>query len=176
MDARLDSVSTSTPESGLGGPFGDFYRREYGRMVAFSLALTGDARVAEDLAQDAFIAAHRRWDEIGSYEQPAAWVRRVIVNRSRSWLRRARVEGRALVRLRSRDRVEAPVSDDTRRFWDVVRALPRRQAECVILRYLEDLDIAEIAELLDCAEATVRVHLHRGRTALATRLSLEDDE
>lgn len=51
-----------TPE-----PFDEFYRREYGPIVALGYALTGDRGAAEDLAQDAFFAAHRRWDRLTLY-------------------------------------------------------------------------------------------------------------
>ena len=52
-------------------------------------------------------------------------------------------------------------------FWDAVRALPTRQAQCVALLYLEDRPVAEIAEILDIAPGTVRVHLHEARATLA---------
>ena len=51
--------------------------------------------------------------------------------------------------------------------WRAVRRLPRRQAQVVALHYLEALAVLEVAAVLQCAEATVRVHLHRARTALA---------
>ncbi len=55
-------------------------------------------------------------------------------------------------------------------FWDAVRRLPRRQAQCVALHYLEDRSVADIARVLGIGEATVRVHLHRGRSTLAAAL------
>lgn len=66
--------------------------------------------------------------------------------------------------------------DDVDRFWRAVRALPARQAQCIALRYLDDLGSASIARVLGCAESTVRVHLHRGRTALARTLALDIEE
>ena len=57
-------------------------------------------------------------------------------------------------------------------FWEAVRRLPKRQAQCVALHYLEDRPIAEIAALLEIAEATVRGYLHHGRAALAVSLDL----
>jgi RNA polymerase sigma-70 factor (ECF subfamily) len=59
-------------------------------------------------------------------------------------------------------------------FWRVVRSLPAQQAQAVTLFYLEDRPVAEIAEILDCAPSTARVHLFKGRKALADRLGLED--
>jgi RNA polymerase sigma-70 factor (ECF subfamily) len=170
-EAEPPTTTEPAPE-----PFEDFYVREYGAVVALGLALTGDRGLAEELAQDAFLAAHRRWERIARYDAPGAWVRRAVVNRSRSaWRRRSR-EARALERL---VRAEPPVVDgeglDPERFWALVRMLPARQAQCVALHYLDDLSTAEIASVLGCSEATVRVHLHRGRAALAQVLSLDLD-
>lgn len=58
-------------------------------------------------------------------------------------------------------------------FWSHVRRLPKRQAQVIALHYLEDLPVAEIAEILECAPGTVKVHLHKGRQKLADRLGVE---
>lgn len=57
-------------------------------------------------------------------------------------------------------------------------ALPKKQRAAVVLHYLEDLPVAAIADILECAPATAKVHLHRGRKALAERLGqpLEGNE
>lgn len=54
--------------------------------------------------------------------------------------------------------------------WRAVRALPRRQAQVVALRYVADASVAEIARTLDLAEGTVKAQLHRARRSLAVRL------
>ncbi len=61
-------------------------------------------------------------------------------------------------------------------FWKAVRGLPKRQSQVIALHYLEELSVAEIAEILECAEGTVKVHLHKGRKRLADRLGLEMGE
>ena len=53
--------------------------------------------------------------------------------------------------------------------WAVCRELPPRQRAAVVLRFYEDLEYAEIGELLGCSEATVRSHVHRALTALRAR-------
>ena len=72
--------------------------------------------------------------------------------------------------------IEVDVADPA--FWDAVRRLPRRQAQCVALHYLEDRSVADVAAVLDISPDTVKVHLHRGRRALAEALGLTtiDDE
>ena len=61
-------------------------------------------------------------------------------------------------------------------FWDAVRSLPRRQAQVVALHYLEDLSVADVAEVLEMAPGTVKKHLHDGRRTLARRLQVEEAE
>lgn len=60
--------------------------------------------------------------------------------------------------------------------WSAVRALPAKQAQAVALRYLEGWSIVDIAHAMECAESTVKVHLHRARKRLADRLGLQDEE
>ena len=62
------------------------------------------------------------------------------------------------------------------RFWASVRELPERQQAVVVLHYLEDRSVADIAAVLDIAEGTVKAHLHKARAALASRLSLDPEE
>ena len=150
--------------------FDAFYRRELPDLVAFAAALAGPA-AADDIAQDAMLVAYRRWDTVSVMDVPAAWVRRVCANRAVSSLRRRGVEVRALLRLSARRPDEPPPLDgDAAAFWGEVRRLPRRQAQAVALFYVYDLGVAEIARTLGCAEGTVKVHLSRGRAALADRL------
>jgi RNA polymerase sigma-70 factor (ECF subfamily) len=153
--------------------FEAFYRKEYHAVVALAYALTGRAAVAEELAQDAFLVAHRSWEKVSGYELPAAFVRRVVTNMSVSFTRRLAAEARALARLASRPSTwSTPLPPDDADFWRSVRSLPRRQAQVLALRYLEDRPDIEIAHILGCSEATVRAHLHSGRRALADRLGI----
>ncbi|MGQ0804694.1 MAG: sigma-70 family RNA polymerase sigma factor [Actinomycetota bacterium] len=159
--------------------FDDFFRRERTAVVGLAYALSGSRVAAEDLAQDAFIAAYRRWDEI---EQPAAWVRRVVANLAVSGFRRRAAEARAITRLRSeRPRSFDPMPAEDEELWKAVRRLPKRQAQVIALRYLEDLSVAEIAAVLDTAEGTVKATLFQARRSLARALELtvedaDDDE
>lgn len=153
----------------------DLYRREFQSVVALAYVLSGSRTAAEELAQESFLAAHRAWDRISAYDDPAAWVRRVCANHSTSFLRRRICEAKALARLADRRVLPHEMPPDASAFWSAVRALPRRQAQVVALRYLEDLAVAEIATVLECAEGTVKSHLSRARVALAARLQCEVD-
>lgn len=153
--------------------FEAFYRREYRAIVSMAYALSGNVSVAEDIAQEAFIVAHRRWEEIREMELPGAWVRRVAANKAVSFGRRRQAEARALAKLGNRRQPVVELDVPDREFWMEVRRLPDRQAQAIVLHYLEDRPVDEIAEILDCAPSTARVHLHRGRRTLADRLALE---
>jgi len=179
------TVSGPIPESGVGqadggaGPdiaFDAFARGQRRALVAFAWTLTGDVGAAEDVAQDALHATWQAWDRGGGIRHPEAWARQVVANRAVDRVRRAGRERRALglVGARPDPTVDLPTTDHE--FWDAVRALPARQAQAIALHYLEDRPVAEIAEILGCAPATVKVHLHRGRRALAAALAPETEE
>lgn len=150
--------------------FDAFYRNHFTRAVALAHALAGP-RAAEDIAQEAFWATFKKWEDL---EHPEHWLRRVIANRSRSALRRRYLEAALLPRLRT-EAASAQVEPgpDLEEFWAAVRALPKRQAQVVALLHVEGLSAAEVAEVLECSEATVRVHRHRARKRLAERFGLE---
>jgi RNA polymerase sigma factor (sigma-70 family) len=143
-----------------------FYRRELSGLVALAYALSGSAS-AEDIAQEAMLAAYRRWETVSRLDVPSAWVRRVCANRAVSTLRRRAVEARASLRLGSRRADFETMTAEHESFWVEVRRLPRRQAQVIALHYLYDFPVAEIAATLQCAEGTVKVHLSRGRAALS---------
>jgi RNA polymerase sigma-70 factor (ECF subfamily) len=154
--------------------FESFYRREFRAVVALAYALSGSRVGAEDLAQEAFIAAHRRWEEIGAYDRPEAWVRRVLANKAVSAFRTKAAEARALTRLagqRLEPLPEMEPEDDA--FWRRVRRLPSQQAQAIVLHYVEDRPVSEIAEILGCSVATAKVHLFRGRQTLSSQLGME---
>jgi RNA polymerase sigma-70 factor, ECF subfamily len=83
------------------------------------------------------------------------------------------VETRSMLRLAGQRPLPDPLPEDADDFWRAVRRLPTRQSQAIALHYLEDRSVKDIAVVLECAEATVKVHLHRGRQALAAALGEE---
>lgn len=157
-------------------PFAAFYRSNYGPVVRLAFTLTGRRDLAEELAQDAFLAAHRNWSKVSGFDDPPAWVRRVVANRCVSSGRRHVTSLRLMARL-ARERPDTPaLSDDAEELWAAVRTLPKRQAQVLALAFLEDRSVADIAAILGCGEATVRTHLRRGRAAMAERLRVGPDD
>jgi RNA polymerase sigma-70 factor (ECF subfamily) len=149
-----------------------FYVDELPRLVPMLHALTGDRGRAEDLAQEALSRAHAQWTKISSYERPGTWVRRVALNLASNQMRRGRREERALRRVPPAGTAELPASD--LRLWALVRELPDQQRHAVALHYVEDRSVADVAEILEISEGTVKTHLSRARAALAARLAEHD--
>lgn len=157
------------PEIQVPGSFETFYQRDYSAVVGLVYGLTSSRAAAEELAQEAFLRAHRDWSRVGEMDSPGGWVRRVALNLTRSRWRRLRSEAQALMRVR----VGAESSDpepESDVFWAEVRRLPPRQAQAIALRYVEDLSVAEIANVLSVADGTVKALLHQGRERLRRQL------
>lgn len=132
--------------------------------------LLGDRHEAEEAGQEALVRAYLRWARVEPYAE--AWVARVAANlaldrhRRRARARRHRFE----VVTEAADASEPLVARSE--LVAGLRALPRRQREVVVLRYLADVPEAAVAELLGCSTGTVKQHAHRGLSAL--RLSIPD--
>jgi RNA polymerase sigma factor (sigma-70 family) len=158
-----------------GEPFDAFYARARPMLLRLAFARTGSWALGEDLVQDAMADAHRRWAEVGRLDNPTAWVRRAVLNRSISVLRRRGREQRALQRVAARPLTAGPdpvLADDE--LWGAIRNLSARQVDVVLLLWFEDLSVAEVATTLGCGEETVRTHWRRARARLAEVLG-EDD-
>lgn len=166
-------MRTKPPDRGAIG-FETFFRAEHPRLVAIGLALTGDREAARDLAAEALSRAHRSWS---SLDNPSAWVRRVITNLAADRGRRLGRERRALSRVAAQSTslvgMNDPVSDG---FWAAVRALPERQQAAVVLHYLEDRSVLDVARVLGIAEGTVKATLFKARNTLATTLTPSRDQ
>jgi len=155
--------------------FTAFFRTEFPRVVRTVTLVLGDRGRAEEIAQDAFVQLFDHWRKVSRYELPEAWVRRVAIrmaNRTAHREHRRRVlEDRAAP-------VETTPGLDTADadIYAAVRRLPLSQRTAVVLFYFEDRPVAEIADLLGCAPATARVHLHKARRRLAATLGGEVDD
>lgn len=153
--------------------FNDRYRP----MVRLATWLVGDRTSAEEIVQDAFVAlADQRLSAgsvwAGSLESPEAYLRTAVVNRTRSHHRRRAMKRRLLPRAVEPERTspspdELMVDDE---LAAAVAELPRRQRECVVLRYTEDLTVDAIARILGIGAGSVKTHLHRALKTLEATL------
>jgi RNA polymerase sigma-70 factor (sigma-E family) len=152
--------------------FREFFADQYARLCWLGLLLTGDQAEAEELAQEALARTWWRW-VVRRPDNPAAYARKVLVNRRRSLLRRAGVETRFLARTRP-EPVPPAGDEEAMVLWQAVQALPPRQRAVVVLRFHEDLTAAEVARLLGLPLGTVKSLAHRGLARLRDRLGSPD--
>jgi RNA polymerase sigma-70 factor (ECF subfamily) len=173
----LDTETVTEPPARVAeSSFDAFYAAELPGLVALARALAPPG-VSEDVAQEAMLAAYRRWSQVSELERPDLWVRRCCSNLAVSQFRRRLAEVRSVARLSLWATREAPpVESTSEEFWTAVRALPRRQAQAVALRYLYDLPVDEIAQTMECSVGSVKQHLSRGRRHLASTLGLSEEE
>jgi RNA polymerase sigma-70 factor (ECF subfamily) len=156
--------------------FDRFFAEEFPAIVRAAWFVVLDTEVAKEIAQEAFCRALQRWDRIGRYDRPGAWVRTVAIRlavRSRDRRRRERSVVESGLAGHSVD-LDTPELDNLV-LEAALRDLPRQQRAALVLRYLCDLDVAELAGVIGCKPSTARVHLHRGRNALAQSIGVPDD-
>jgi len=154
--------------------FDDFYAAHFRSLTIQLYAYTGDLPGAQDVVQEAFCRALSRWKRLSGLDDPLAWVRRVAWNLATSQWRRARTAAVFLRRHRLED-VPAPGLDRVA-LAGALATLPARHRRVVILHYLADQSVRDIADQLGVPEGTVKAWLHRGRTALAARLTEKEDD
>lgn len=152
--------------------FDAFYVGEFPRLTALAAALAGGA-VADDVAQEAMLVAYRRWRHVRELDRPELWVRRICSNLAVSQFRRRMIELRAMTRLATRSEPAFELGDTGRALWEAIALLPPRQRQVAALRFVYDMPVADIAEILGLSEGTVKVHLQRARAAVARSLGID---
>lgn len=151
--------------------FDGFYQAHFADTVSLAYSHTADLGEAQDIAQEAFCRAWQRWQELSTYDNPVAWVRRVALNLAHSRWRRVKVAAAHLVRQRID---ETPALDpDHVAVVAALRKLPVPQREAIVLHHMMDLPLSEVAEHFDVPVGTVKSWLHRGRAALAGDLAID---
>ncbi|MGZ8607438.1 MAG: RNA polymerase sigma factor [Actinomycetota bacterium] len=147
-----------------------FFSQEYPALERTVRMIVRDRWRAEEITQDAFVQLFSRWSSIERYERPGAWVRRVAIRMAVRAANRERV--RAVIERQSRSEPRDPIVDID--LAAAIRELPPTQQAALVLFYLEDLPVAEVARILGRPEVTVRSSLHRARRRLAE--ILREDE
>ncbi|WP_186762693.1 RNA polymerase sigma factor [Lentzea tibetensis] len=144
------------------------FAEHYLHLVRLAASLVDGQEAAEDVVQDVFAALQR--NRRADLTRPEHYLVRAVVNRSRSVLRRRRVVRSVVVPPQRTDAEPADAEIVKRaendRIRTAIRRLPQRQREVVVLRYFEDLEIAEIAQLLGIKPTAVSASLHRAVSSL----------
>ena len=169
----MDRGTRQAASEGVDSLVAALFLAEAGRLVSLARFFVDDQTAAEDLVQGAFIRLARNAHRIRDEERAAAYLRSIVINLARDHNRRG------LVSLRHRPPavLDEPSAEETaaaresrHEVIDALRALPRRQRDCVALRYYLELSIEQIAATLDVSPNSVKTHLQRGLRSLAAAL------
>jgi RNA polymerase sigma-70 factor, ECF subfamily len=183
-----DSTLTAALADDLPGSFERTVAMFQDRLYAYALRLTGSAPDAEEITQDVFVRAYRALQEYPPARRRALalrpWLYRIAVNVTRNRFRRRRPMLESLDGARPEPAADASGrpsamlerAERSRRLERLLRALPERHRAAVVLRHVEGLGYAEVAEVLELPVGTVKAHVHRGLAQLRRCLEAEDRE
>ncbi len=175
VQARRDE-RWERPDEGSGiEAFEVFFRNHYRSVVRLAQTVVGDSQGAQDVAQEVFIAAFRRFR--GDYEQAAGWVRVAAVHTALNLLRgeRRRDRRQHLVQVvGSPPSIEESVIERERRaeVREILRRLPRRSAAVLVMRH-GGMSYLEIADALGVKVGSVGTLLRRAESALRKEMDRE---
>lgn len=148
------------------------YEQEAQRSVRLAFLMTGDKELAEDIVQDAFVKVAGRFQHLRKPHASSAYLRRTIINLSKSHWRRGGVEKRYLKQLSPDLEVTDPELP-SQKIMGALRTLPTRQRAAVVLRYYEDFSEAATAQTLGCSIGAVKQLTHRAKEQLRQMLREE---
>ncbi len=153
--------------------FAEYFEARLDAVRRTAFLLCGDWHRADDLAQTAFVALHRRWRKVRDRGALDAYVRRTVVramiDESRRPWRRERYVEEMPEPPQSGAEIGERVATRTA-LVDGLRRVPPRQRAVLVLRFLEGLDVSATAEALKCSEGTVKSQTARGLAALREAL------
>ena len=141
------------------------------RVAALAYRLLGWDGEAEDVVQDVFLAVLRNLRRFGGRSSLWTWLAAITINRCRSLRRRRLIRLRFLSRLWSRPAANDPPggpeqAETFQRVRQAVRALPTKLREVAVLRYLEEMPVEQVAQVVGASRNVVQVRLHRARAIL----------
>jgi RNA polymerase sigma-70 factor (sigma-E family) len=170
----------SGADAALRGDLAAFCREQHPRLVGTLAYYTGDADLAEELAQDALLRACRDWSKVSTFDAPGAWVHRVAINLANSSFRRRAAKRRADYRVGvQQDRHDDPDAAIAIALRAAISQLPEAMKSVIVLRYFADFSVDECAAILGVPEGTVKTHTRRAierlRASGLAEIEVEDD-
>ena len=149
------------------------YLAHYRPLVRLAVLLVQDLATAEEVVQDAFVAVHAAWRRLPDADQALSYLRRSVIDRSRSALRHRAVADKLAPAVTptapGADR-EASIEVERSAFVSALWTLPARQREVVVLRYFADLPETQVASATGISEAAVRSQTAAAMSSLHAEL------
>jgi RNA polymerase sigma-70 factor (ECF subfamily) len=172
----LEPMTMATAEELAAEEFARVVASHRQQIFRFLLASTRDMDLAETLTQDCFLKAHQHWSSFRGESSAITWLMRIAINLQKDHWRNRRVQFWRHTRTNAVDSEEASewlpsgesspeqqllAREQVKRVWRAVEGLSERQRAVFLLRYVEELDIAEIGRATGLSEGTVKAHLSR---------------
>ena len=179
--ARVDSDSGAAERE----DFDSLVRTHRPRVFRFILASLRDRETAENLTQDCFIRAYQARDQFRGAASIATWFMQIAANlvrnhesssRLKFWRRSLHSDtdvadlGNSLADRQQSPEAEVLIREQVQAIWTAAAHLPARQRTVFLLRFVEDMDLLEIAEVTGMKEGTVKAHLFRALHSVRARL------
>jgi RNA polymerase sigma-70 factor, ECF subfamily len=155
-------------QAGRASDFEALFRAHWPRAFRAAYLVVHDAAAAEDIAQEAFLAAVRALDRFDRRRPFGPWLHRIVVNRAIDWARARAL--RAEAELVEAAAADPPDRSDADELAAGIASLSPEHRAVIVLRYLLEYTPGEIAELLELPRGTVNSRLRRGLDALKERL------
>jgi len=149
----------------------ELFKKYYDTVFHLSLARVSDKTCAEDILQEVFLRAIKSKPVFNSEEHCKAWLIKVTINCSKSYLRSAHLRHRATL---DENMAQAPQKDDNTILLEAVNSLPPIYRTVVHLYYYEDMKTEEIAKALRLSQSAVKQRLRRARQELKSFMTGDD--
>ena len=159
------------PETPEASTFREFAEARSASLLRTAYLVVGDYQLAQDLVQESLVKTYMAWRRLRDVGNAEAYARRVLVTTSISWRRRRSFHERPVEELPGL--MVADVADQIAAaadLWSHLHALPPRQRAAVVLRYCEDLSVAQTSELMGCSAGSVKRHASDGLAKLRDRM------
>jgi RNA polymerase sigma-70 factor (sigma-E family) len=154
--------------------FAEFVENRSHALMRTAYLMVGDHQLAQDLLQEALIKTFVAWPRLRDLEKVDAYVRKTIVTTAISWRRRRSFHERPASFLPDASSPDQMDSLATHRVLIThLRGLPPRQRAAIVLRYYEDLTIAQTADIMGCSAGAVKSHVSLGLGKLRERMGAE---
>jgi RNA polymerase sigma factor (sigma-70 family) len=157
--------------------FEGFCHEVYLPLVRMLTLYCGDPETARDIAQESMIKVSSRWRAVQQMDNPRGWTWKVSINLANSHFRRRKVEQRSYRTLSNG--AQSLVRDDRDvslelSIRSVLQSLSPRQREALVLRYYQDMPVAEVSEVMGCSSSTVKKLAARGLAAMRDALGAQE--
>lgn len=154
--------------------FSEFVELRSHALVRTAYLMVGDHHLAQDLVQEALVKTYMAWPRLRDHDRVEAYVRRTIVTTSISWRRRRAFHERPsdlLPEIPTTDHVDGVATHEI--LVGHLRMLPPRQRAAIVLRFYDDLSVAQTAEVMGCSPGSVKSHVSLGLAKLRERLGAD---